>query len=123
MTVLGNGVDIIEVRRIKKAIDKHGDGFLKRIFTNKELENAKARSSAIYQHLAGRFAVKEAIFKALGDKEIGFQDVEVLNDAQGKPYCCLLNRNRDKLSINISISHIKNYAVASAIITQETSGS
>jgi holo-[acyl-carrier protein] synthase len=120
MTIVGNGVDIIEVRRIKNAIDKYGQSFLKRIFTDKELKNAQEHNS-LYQHLAGRFAAKEAVFKALGKATLNFKDLEVINDSEGKPLCSLLNYNQDKFKIHISISHIKNYAVANAIITQENS--
>ncbi len=132
MKIIGNGVDIIEVRRIKNAIDKYGRSFLDRIFTDRELKYSR-RYNSCYQHLAGRFAVKEAVFKALGNAKLAFKDVEVLNDPQGKPYCSLLNDNQDELrscaqgegkfNVYISISHIKNYAVASAIITQENSSS
>jgi len=118
MKIIGNGVDIIEVKRIKNGIDKYGQSFLERIFTERELKNAKEHNS-FYQHLAGRFAVKEAVFKALGNIKLGFKDVEVLNDHNGKPYCSLLNYEQNNFNIHISISHIKNYAVASAIITQE----
>jgi holo-[acyl-carrier protein] synthase len=127
--IIGNGVDIIEVRRIKNAIDKYGRSFLERIFTDKELQNAEGHNNR-YQHLAGRFAAKEAVFKALGKAGLNFKDVEIINDFQGKPYCSLINSGKDKPSrqkfwcegkfkVYISISHIKNYAVASAIITQE----
>jgi len=122
MKIIGNGVDIIEVRRIKNAIEKHGQVFFKRVFTEKELKNAEEHNG-FYQHLAGRFAAKEAVLKALNEKKLGFKDVEVLNDKQGKPYCSLKNFNQDKLNLYISISHIKNYAVASAIITKEISDS
>ena len=121
MKIIGNGVDIIEVKRIKNAVDKYGQGFLERIFTDKELENAQVHNS-FYQHIAGRFAAKESVFKALDNRiKLGFKDVEVFNDNQGKPYCSLLTYNQERFNIHISISHIKNYAVASAIITQETS--
>lgn len=120
MIVVGNGVDIIEVRRIKNAIDKYGQSFLERIFTDKELKNAKEHNS-LYQHLAGRFAAKEAVFKALGKAKLNFKDVEVFNDSDGKPHCSLLKYNQNEINIHISISHIKNYAVANAIITQENS--
>jgi len=118
MMIIGNGVDIIEVRRIKNAIDKYGRSFLERIFTDKELQNAEGHNNR-YQHLAGRFAAKEAVFKALGKAGLNFKDVEIINDFQGKPYCSLINSYKDKFRVYISISHIKNYAVASAIITQE----
>ena len=117
--IIGNGVDIIEVKRVRQAAQKWGNGFLKRVFTEKELENAKSRG-ARYEHLAGRFAAKEAVFKALLDNEVSFKDIEISNDRQGKPVCTLLRRARKNLDIHISISHVKNYAVASAVITQKT---
>ena len=122
MKIVGNGVDIIEVRRIKGAIDKHGRLFLNRVFTDKELDNAKDHNR-FYQHLAGRFAAKEAVFKALNKLTLSFKDVEVLKDNQGKPCCSLINHKKNNVNIHVSISHIKNYAVASAIITQKTSHS
>ncbi|MCX7661267.1 MAG: holo-ACP synthase, partial [Candidatus Omnitrophica bacterium] len=74
-TIIGTGIDIIEVRRIKNAIEKWGEEFLERIFTKEELKSAKDKPS-LYQYFAGRFAAKEAVFKALGNKELGWQDVE-----------------------------------------------
>ena len=116
--ILGTGVDITEVRRLRQAVEKWGQDFLSRIFTKEELENAKTRGS-LYQHLAGRFAAKEAVFKALGDKNLTWKDVEILNDKDGKPYCVLLNGKGRKMDVHISISHVKTYAVANAIITQK----
>jgi holo-[acyl-carrier protein] synthase len=116
--ILGTGVDIIEVRRIKEAVEKYGDSFLRRIFTDQELKHAGTRSN-LYQHFAGRFASKEAVFKALGDKNLNWKDVQVINDEEGRPHCALLNKMKDKVEIHLSISHIKNYAVASAVITKK----
>ena len=116
--ILGTGVDITEVRRLRQAVEKWGDDFLNRIFTKEELENAK-KSGSLYQHLAGRFAAKEAVFKALGDKDLTWKDVQVLNDKEGKPICVLLNGKGGKKDVHISISHVKTYAVANAVITQK----
>lgn len=116
--IIGIGVDITEVRRLRQAIEKWGQDFLNRVFTKEELENAKTRGS-LYQHLAGRFAAKEAVFKALGDKGLNWKDVEILNDWEGKPFCKILNNKGKKIEALISISHVKTYAVASAIITQK----
>ncbi len=116
--IIGTGVDIIEVRRLRKAIEKWGEDFLHRVFTRDELSNAKTRGS-LYQHLAGRFAAKEAVFKALGDKRLNWKDVEILNDNDGKPHCLVLSGKGRKVSVHVSISHVKNYAVANAIITQK----
>ncbi len=117
--VIGTGVDITEVRRLKQAVEKWGEDFLQRVFTKEELENAKTRGS-LYQHLAGRFAAKEAVFKALGDKTLNWKDVQILNDKEGKPSCAILNSRGKKIDVHISISHVKTYAVASAIITQKS---
>lgn len=120
--IIGTGVDIIEVGRLRKAIEKWGASFLNRIFTKGELENAKTRIN-LYPHLAGRFAAKEAVFKALGNKKLDLKDVQILNDDVGKPFCEILNgKANDKyknLDILISISHVKNYATALAIITKK----
>lgn len=117
--IIGTGVDITEVRRLRQAVEKWGNEFLDRVFTKKELENAKTRGS-LYQHLAGRFAAKEAVFKALGDKNLGWKDVQVLNDKEGKPYCLILDNRNRKIEVHISISHVKTYAVASAVITEKS---
>jgi len=117
--VIGTGVDITEVRRLRKAVEKWGRDFLNRVFTKDELENAKTRGS-LYQHLAGRFAAKEAVFKAMGEKDLNWKDVQILNDKQGRPYCVILNGKDKKLDVHVSISHVKTYAVASAIITKKT---
>ncbi len=115
--IIGTGVDITEVTRLRKAVEKWGEEFLNRIFTPEELENAKTRGSW-YQHLAGRFAAKEAVFKALGYAKLSWKDVEVLNDKDGKPHCAILSSKGKNINVHISISHVKNYAVANAIITQ-----
>jgi holo-[acyl-carrier protein] synthase len=117
--IIGMGVDITEVRRLRQAIEKWGDDFLNRVFTREELENAKTRGS-LHQHLAGRFAAKEAVFKALGDVGLNWRDVQILNNNEGKPYCEILKGKGKRFSVYISISHVKTYAVASAIITEKT---
>ncbi len=118
MKIIGTGVDITEVRRIRQAIEKWGNSFLDRVFTEEELRNARVRSS-LYQHLAGRFAAKEAIYKALGDDTLNWKDIQVLNDPRGKPYCVFLNGKGRKAEVHLSISHVKTYAVANAIITEK----
>jgi len=116
--ILGIGVDITEVKRLKKAVEKWGDSFLDRVFTEKELANAKKRGS-LYQHLAGRFAAKEAIFKAVGDEELNWKEVQILNDKTGQPHCQILKAKHKNIAVLISISHVKNYAVANAIVTKK----
>lgn len=114
--IIGTGIDITEVKRLKQAVEKWGDVFLKRIFTDKELEYASNRAN-IYQHLSGRFAAKEAVFKALGDPKLNWKHIQVINNKEGKPSCEILNKKGRLVNVHISISHVKTYAVASAIIT------
>ncbi len=116
---LGTGVDITEVRRIRQAHEKWGDDFLNRVFTPDEIANAKTRTS-FYQHLAGRFAAKEAIFKAAGDAQLSWQDIQILNDREGKPVCLFLNGRGKNIEVYISISHVKTYAVANAVVRQKS---
>lgn len=117
--IIGTGVDITEVRRLKQAVEKWGEVFLNRIFTDDELRNAKTRGG-LYQHLAGRFAAKEAVFKALGDAGLSWKDLQILNDADGRPHCEIIKSKKKNIAVHVSISHVKNYAVANAIITQKT---
>ncbi|MCM8791660.1 MAG: holo-ACP synthase [Candidatus Omnitrophica bacterium] len=119
INIKGIGIDITEVRRIKTAIERWGDNFLERIFTSRELDFASKHQN-FYQHLAGRFAAKEAIFKALGDLELSWKDMEILNNSEGKPYCNLLNTKGKDVEIFLSISHIKNYALAQAVAIKKT---
>ncbi len=118
MKIVGTGVDITEVNRLRKAIEKWGKSFLDRVFTQKEMENSKTRGS-LYLHLAGRFAAKEAVFKALGNMKLNLKEVQILNDKNGRPYCEILNNLARNCEIHVSISHVKNYAVANAIITKK----
>ena len=113
--ILGNGIDIIEVERIQKAVERWGQAFLDHVFTPEEIIHAK-KYKFPYPHYAGRFAAKEAIFKAVGDSSLSWHDVSIINDADGKPVCYHKHPGFDK-KIHLSISHAKSYAVAQAIVT------
>lgn len=116
------GTDIIEVERIKNDIDNIGEKFLKRVFTDVEIKYCESKKMQKYQHYAGRFAAKEATFKAisgfLNDKySVCWKDFEVVNDKQGRPQINLLNVNLEQIeSIDISISHCNLYAIANVTI-------
>ncbi|MFH1654987.1 MAG: holo-ACP synthase [Candidatus Omnitrophota bacterium] len=116
--IIGSGVDIIEVERVRKAIKKWGDSFLRRVFTDEELSYAKNRRFP-YEHLAARFAAKEAVLKAFSNQKMDFKDIKILNNGDGKPICELKDK-RDNIQILLSISHTKDYAVANAIITKKS---
>lgn len=114
--IVGTGIDIIEIERLQKALDRWGEAFLTHIFNEEEIAYVKDKKFPA-QHYAARFAAKEAVYKAFGDnRTLGWKDMTILNDKNGKPYCRLKNKDL-KDEIFISISHTKNYAAASAIIT------
>ena len=112
--IIGVGVDIIEISRIKKSIDKFGDNFINHIFTDDEIKYVKKYKNPI-QHYAVRFAAKEAIYKALGNSKISWKDISIYNDKNGRPYCRILKLNPNN-KIHISLSHSHDYAVANAIV-------
>lgn len=114
--ILGIGVDIIEIRRIQKAIERWGKDFLEHVFTNEEIAAAQ-KYKFPYPHYAGRFAAKEAVFKALGDAQVSWKDLQIMNDSDGKPHCQYLKKGF-KNRILLTISHSRDYAVAQAVVTQ-----
>jgi holo-[acyl-carrier protein] synthase len=112
------GVDIVEIDRIEKLIQRWGKTFLNRIFTRSELELYSNVPS-----LAVRFAAKEAVLKALGacDKGISWHDIEILTEVNGKPLVNLLGKAKSQAEATaiqnffVSLSHSKEYAVAFVI--------
>lgn len=118
------GTDIIEVERIKESIEKLGDKFLNRVFTENEIKYCEDKKITKYEHYAARFAAKEAIFKAISPLldnkfSIDWTDIEILNDDQGRPYAVLSKENLKNINIDISLSHIKEYALATAVAVLE----
>ena len=116
------GTDIIEIDRVKESIEELGEKFIERVFTDKEIEYCESRKGQKYQHYAGRFAAKEAAFKAISKildnkYSVCWKDFEVVNDKQGRPQMNLLNINTDEIeSIDVSISHCKLYATANVTV-------
>ncbi|MGZ3633829.1 MAG: holo-ACP synthase [Parachlamydiaceae bacterium] len=123
--LLGLGNDIIEIQRIARALERHGQRFLDQIFTIQE-QTYCLRYQQPERCLAGRFAAKEAIVKALGtgfSNGISWHDIEILNNTAGKPVVYLserLKKQFQSLEIQLSISHSKEYATAVAIAYTET---
>jgi holo-[acyl-carrier protein] synthase len=113
------GVDIIEIDRIEQAISSWRDSFLRRIYTDAELETSHNRPSS----LAARFAAKEAVMKALGTGiwSVGWKDIELLSNNEGAPFVRLYGKACDKAKeigmsqFSVSISHSKQYAVAMVV--------
>lgn len=113
------GVDIIEIARIEHAVNRFGDRFLHRIYTEGEIRHCRGRA----QSLAGRFAAKEATSKALGVgiRILRWRDIEILPDARGKPTISLHGRAAEIATIagltafDLSITHSRTDAVAMVI--------
>lgn len=120
--VIGIGIDIIEIERIINSIERFGDRFLDKIYTTNELEYCLSKFNK-YQHLAARFAAKEAVYKAVTsgwEEGISWQDIEVYNDPYGKPEINPSEKLKTFLStdkqLKISMSHSDNYVTCVAII-------
>jgi holo-[acyl-carrier protein] synthase len=112
--MLKTGVDIVSVNRIKKAYEKFGDKFVKKILTNKEMESLNKRGD-FFAYLSGRFAAKEAIYKAYGKKKLSWQQVEILNNTDGVPVVFIDGK---EVSLSVSVSHEKEFAVAFAVYSK-----
>ncbi|MBI5274296.1 MAG: holo-ACP synthase [Chlamydiales bacterium] len=113
-TIVGIGTDIIEIERIHASIKEHGDKFLSRLFTPKEIAYCRQHKNP-EKHFAGRFAAKESIAKAIGSgfgKHLSWKDIEILPNEEGQPIARLSNYH-----IMLSISHCNSYAVAVAIVS------
>jgi holo-[acyl-carrier protein] synthase len=123
MPILGTGIDIVECLRIAQMIERHGELFITRVFTDHEIEYCSARKLAT-QHYAGRWAAKEAVLKALGTgwrRGISWRDIEIRNDAKGAPTVKLRGGARDVMQaarisrMHITISHCRSFAVACVV--------
>ena len=116
MAFLRNGVDLIEIDRIARSMDRYGDRFLERIYTPTELEQCKGKPAS----LAARFAAKEAVSKALGCGigEVGWREIEIRRDPYGRPELYLsgeAQRLASQLGLaewTVSLSHTDKLAIA-----------
>ncbi len=126
MNVAGIGIDAVEIDRFASAVEMWGDNFIDKVFTPKEREYFEFKKLNPI-NMAGKFAAKEAVKKALPDgAEIGLRwsDIEILNGSDGKPYACLHGQAKkimDKFNLAevfVSISHTKNIATANAMVVK-----
>jgi holo-[acyl-carrier protein] synthase len=124
--IVGIGVDIVDIPRVEKAFARSRTRFIQRVYTETEVAYCTKRALST-QHFAARFAAKEAVFKALGtgwSRGIGWQDVEIRNDAAGLPHVFLSGRAEEMFQqkgggrILISISHTGQMAIAQAVWIQ-----
>ncbi|EPY2271907.1 holo-ACP synthase [Clostridium sporogenes] len=121
--IYGIGTDITEIRRIEKAITRNKN-FTNKLFTKDEMDLWEKKNFKL-EFIAGRFAAKEAVSKALGTgiRDFNFKDIEIINNELGKPQVILKPKAEDiirKVSksykIHLSISHEKEYAIAYALL-------
>jgi holo-[acyl-carrier protein] synthase len=122
--ILGTGIDIIEVARIRSSIERFGDRFLQRILRPDEISYCFSYRSPA-PHVAARFAAKEAISKAFGTgigRHLGWQDMEIRREEIGKPFVVLHHAGLKLLAarggrlVHVSLSHTEHYAAAMAVI-------
>lgn len=109
------GNDIIEIERIRKVYERHGERFLDHILTPIEKEECLSKNTL--QYLAGRFAAKEAVAKALGTGigEVGWKDIEILNEPSGRPFARVQHPSYTNSVLHVSISHTREVVTAVAI--------
>lgn len=124
MNLIGIGIDVVEVSRIKSSLDEFGEKFLTKIFTEAEREYCQKQKTPEI-HLAARFAAKEAIAKAFGTgigKDVGWLDMEITRRASGEPEVKLsgaaanLAQEKQVCNVMVSLTHAKHYAAANAVI-------
>ena len=126
--IAGTGIDIVEIPRMREAVEKWGDNFISKIFTDREVKYSTSKRFS-EQHFAARFAAKEAVVKAFGEPNkspIRWTEIEVINDREGKPViefrgdALKLKKKKRVDEVIVSMSHSKNYAVASVILLRKT---
>jgi holo-[acyl-carrier protein] synthase len=119
------GVDMVEIQRVKDSIEQSGETFIKKVFTPGEIEYCENRKNGRYESYAARFAAKEAVSKALGtgfSEGVSLKGIELVAGKGGKPKVVLhgstLERysNMGGISMDISLTHSYNYAVAFAVL-------
>jgi holo-[acyl-carrier protein] synthase len=124
MNVLGIGMDMVETKRIFDSIERFGDRFLHRVFSEGEIAYARSMKFP-HLHLAARFAAKEAISKAFGTgigRELGWTDLEIVREKSGQPRVQLHGRaiafaeKRGVCTVHVSLSHTAEYGAAQAMI-------
>ncbi len=127
MKIIAHGIDLVDFPRLETMIQRHGERFLNRVFTEREQADADAVRNRI-EKLAGRFAAKEAVLKLIGTGwrgKIAWTDIEIVNSPTGQPVVKTsgeVRRIADEAGIEqitLSITHTANFAIASAVAVAE----
>lgn len=128
MSIVGIGLDLVKIARVEAMARRWQDRFLQRVYTEDE-QRASFRRASPYASLAGRFAAKEAMLKALGTgwaAGVSWRDIQVLNEVGGRPVATVRGRTGVLVQqagvtrIHVSLSHDGDYAMAEVILTNET---
>lgn len=120
MRIIGTGIDLVEVPRFRKSVKRWGGRMLSRLFTPEELAYCRSYKDP-HEHLAVRFAAKEAVVKAIGAPKglaLEWKDLEIIRASSGQPgvrFQGSLSRWK-KLKVHLSLTHTKRYAAASAVV-------
>ena len=131
MEIVAHGIDLVDCPRIEQMIQRHGERFVKRVFTADEQAYAEKNKNEV-EKLAGRFAAKEAVLKLVGTGwrgKIAWTDIEIINNAAGQPEVTLggeVRKIADQLGIkhiSVSITHTANFAIASAVALSKNNSS
>jgi holo-[acyl-carrier protein] synthase len=128
--IIGIGTDLVDIVRVRRLLESTtAERFMARILTSAEFELAVKRQGRLAEFLAGRFAAKEAVTKALGcgiGKQVSLHDIEVLPDGRGKPICRVAEQALARLEllsapivIHLSITHTESTAMAYAIVESQ----
>jgi holo-[acyl-carrier protein] synthase len=129
MSVIGIGVDVIECARIQRSIERFGDRFLHRVFTDSEIEYSMSMKFP-ERHLAARFAGKEAVAKAFGTgigKSVGWRNIDIQKKESGEPFLVFsgpadaLATERGVSSALITLSHTEHHAIACVVLESAAS--
>jgi len=124
MSVIGIGVDLVECERIQHSLDRFGEKFLRRVFTDGEIEYSMSMKFPA-RHLAARFAAKEAVSKAFGTgigKAMGWRNIDIRKKPSGEPFLVFsgpaqeLAEKRGIISALITLSHTDHHAVACVVL-------
>ncbi len=120
--IYGIGIDIVSVGRIKRAVDRWGDRFLRRVFTEREIDYSYKKKEPSLS-LSARFAAKEAVIKAIGSEiHVAMTDIEVMNRGSGQPFIEVKGRlrtffeERSIKCVHLSMSHEREYSVACVVV-------
>jgi holo-[acyl-carrier protein] synthase len=130
VSILGIGVDIVETARIEHSLERFGDRFLHRVFTQGEIDYCQSMKYPA-RHFAARFAAKEAASKAFGTgigKSMGWRDIDVHREGSGQPFIVFaggaeqLAKDRGVSAVWVSLSHTEHHAVATVVLESQNAG-